>query len=339
MSRPIIIDCSSLRLSLDEKSLFSEVKPFGFILFKRNCESPDQVRALTDEFREITNNPDIPILIDQEGGRVARLRPPYWRDVPPAATFARLYEKDKELGLKAARINARIMASELETLGVNVNCAPVVDLLYDGAHLIVGDRSYGTDIRQVTDIARAVGEGFMAGGITPIIKHIPGHGRAMLDSHYDLPIIDTDFDELNKSCFEPFRALNDFPAAMTAHIIYSQIDPDYPATLSKKLIRDVIRKKIGFKSVLISDDVSMKALKGSPLDNVISSLNAGCDLALYCNAELKDREIVLKGLEAMDGEQSQKIIKKLVPSKVSDNVNIKELQMWLDDTLKLIQTK
>ncbi len=339
MSRPIIIDCSSLRLSLDEKSLFSEIKPFGFILFKRNCESPDQVRALTDDFREITNNPDIPILIDQEGGRVARLRPPHWRDVPSAEVFARLYEKDKELGLKAARINALIMASELEVLGINVNCAPVVDLLYDGAHLIVGDRSYGKDIRQVTDIARAVGEGFMAGGITPIIKHIPGHGRAMLDSHYDLPIIDTDFDELNKSCFEPFRALNDFPAAMTAHIIYSKIDPDYPATLSKKLIKDVIRKKIGFKSVLISDDVSMKALKGSALDNAAASLNAGCDLALYCNAELKDREIVLKGLEAMDGEQSQKILKKLVPFKVSDNVNIKELQMWLDDTLKLIQIK
>jgi beta-N-acetylhexosaminidase len=334
MPRPIIIDCLAGKLTADEKALFSEIKPFGFILFKRNCENPNQLKALTDEFREVTGDEDIPILIDQEGGRVARLGPPQWRKSPSAAMIAKIYDDDPDLALTVAEANAFIMASELKEVGINVDCAPVIDLLYEGAHCVIGDRSYGAHWERVTRLGLAVAEGFLSGGVIPMIKHIPGHGRSVVDSHQSLPVVDCSLDVLRASCFKPFKKLNHLPCAMTAHIIYSDIDPTYPATLSKKVIKNIIRDEIGFTSVLISDDISMKALTGTALDNARNSIEAGCDLALYCNASFEERETVLKGLNDISSKDNARLRAEFARGrKKAPNRDQKELLIWLDTVL------
>ena len=278
-----VFGCSGTQLTGDERAFFRDADPLGFILFARNCETPDQVRALVDGMRDCVGRDDAPVLIDQEGGRVARLKPPYWYGAPPAATFGRLTLSNPKRGLESARLNARLIAADLHALGITVNCAPVLDLPHRGAHDIIGDRAAGPSADLAIMVGRAVAEGLLAGGVLPVIKHIPGHGRASVDSHETLPVVDTDPEELAADDFSPFRALKDMPWAMTAHVIYTAFDDEKPATTSHAVVEGVIRDHIGFDGLLVTDDLSMKALSGSPGKRAKRALHAGCDVVLHCN--------------------------------------------------------
>lgn len=300
MPRPLVVDCTGPVLTPDERALFADLDPLGFILFARHCEDPDQIRALVNDLRDSVDRTDAPVLIDQEGGRVCRLKPPHWRAAPPAAVFGELAADDATKGRGAAWLNSRLLAAELAELGVTVDCLPVLDLRFPDAHDIIGDRAYGSEAGLVADLGRAAADGLVAGGVVPIVKHIPGHGRAFEDSHLALPRVEADRQTLAATDFAPFRALRDMPLAMTAHIVYVDIDPDRPATLSPDLIRDVIRGEIGFRGVLISDDITMKALDGALEDRASDALNAGCDVALLCNAAFEDRRRVLEAVAPME---------------------------------------
>ncbi|MBV9965567.1 MAG: beta-N-acetylhexosaminidase [Alphaproteobacteria bacterium] len=289
MPRAIVLGCAGERLTADERRLFAAADPAGFLLFRRNCKDPDQVRALVAEMRDCVGRADAPVLIDQEGGRVQRLQPPHWRKYPAPARIAALPDPDAE---EAARLGARLIADDLAALGIDVDALPVLDLPSSGADPVIGDRAYGGDPERVARLGRAACEGLLAGGVLPIIKHIPGHGRAQVDSHRALPRVDAARDLLEKTDFAPFRALSDMPWAMTAHIVYTAIDPVAPATFSAAVIDGVIRKHIGFDGVLISDDISMGALDGSLAERTRRSLAAGCDLAMHCNGVLSEMEEV-----------------------------------------------
>lgn len=294
-----ILGCAGPELTEAERSFFRATDPLGFIVFARNLVDPHQVRRLTSDLRATIGRPDAPILVDQEGGRVARLKEPHWRHPPAADRFGAIAAIDRARAAQAVRVNHELMAVELRELGLNVDCAPLVDVRMEGAHDIIGDRAYGTDPHLVADLGRAAAEGLMAGGVMPIIKHIPGHGRSMVDSHFDLPRVDSDVDTLAATDFVPFRALHDIPWAMTAHIVYSAIDPKLPATLSRTVISEVIRGEIGFTGLLLSDDLSMKALKGGLDELAQSSLEAGCDVVLHCNGDMAEMELVVKGAKPL----------------------------------------
>jgi beta-N-acetylhexosaminidase len=285
---PTIFGCAGKELGAAERAFFSRTNPLGFILFARNCETPDQIRALVADLRASVGRADAPVLIDQEGGRVARLKPPQWRAAPPAERFGALADRNREAGLEAARINSHLIGRELAALGIDVDCAPVLDLRLPGAHDVIGDRAFGGTPRRVADLGRAVCEGLLSAGVLPIVKHIPGHGRAMADSHFDLPVIKVSRAELEATDFEPFRLLADMPWAMTAHLVYAAIDPDRPATLSPKVIAEIIRGHIGFDGLLLCDDLSMKALKGDLGDLAREALAAGCDIVLHCNGQMDE---------------------------------------------------
>lgn len=290
-----ILGCAGPELTAAERDFFRAADPLGFIVFARNLVDPEQSRRLCGDLRAAIGRPDAPILIDQEGGRVARLKPPHWRHPPAADRFGLIAAGDRARAAQAVRINHELIAAELLELGVNVDCAPMVDVRTPGAHDIIGDRAFGTDPYLVADLGRAAAEGLLAGGVMPIIKHIPGHGRSAVDSHHDLPRVDADFDTLAEIDFVPFRALNDIPWAMTAHIIYSAIDAARPATLSPTVIAEVIRGEIGFAGLLVSDDLSMKALSGSLDELAQASLEAGCDVVLHCNGDMGEMEKVVQG--------------------------------------------
>ena len=283
LPRAICFGSAGERLSAEERAFFAATDPLGFILFRRNCASPEQVRALVAEFRDCVGRPDAPVLIDQEGGRVARLQPPGWRRYPAAARLAALPDPDAE---EAARLGARLIADDLAALGVTVDCVPVLDLPAAGADAVIGDRAFGSDPARVARLGRAVCEGMLAGGVLPVVKHMPGHGRARVDSHKALPVVDASAAALGESDFAPFRALADMPWAMTAHVVYSDIDPERPATLSRRVIERVIRGAIGFDGVLLSDDIGMGALSGTLADRVAGALGAGCDLVIQCSGIL-----------------------------------------------------
>jgi beta-N-acetylhexosaminidase len=290
--RAVIFGFSGPELNDDERRLFAETGPLGFILFSRNCVSPEQVRALVLDLRETVGRADAPVLIDQEGGRVARLGPPHWRAAPAAARFAEIADVEHSRAVEAARLNARLLAAELADLGIDVDCAPVLDVPQPGAHRIIGDRAYGDVPERVALLGRATCEGLLAGGVLPVIKHIPGHGRATADSHADLPVVDAPREELERVDFAPFRALNAMPWAMTAHVVYTALDPAAPATTSSVVIEDVIRGSIGFDGVLVSDDLCMNALEGPPESRARAALAAGCDIALHCNGVLAEMKAV-----------------------------------------------
>lgn len=294
-----ILGCAGPELSAAERDFFRKVDPLGFIVFARNLVDPDQARRLMADLRSTIGRPDAPILVDQEGGRVARLKAPHWRHPPAADRFGAIAASDRARAAEAVRVNHELMAGEMRSIGINVDCAPLIDVRFEGAHDIIGDRAYGTDPYLVADLGRAAAEGLLAGGVMPIIKHIPGHGRSMVDSHFDLPRVDTDFDTLAETDFVPFRALHDIPWAMTAHIIYSAIDPNQPATLSRTVIAEVIRGEIGFAGLLLSDDLSMKALKGGLDELAAASLEAGCDVVLHCNGDMAEMEKVVRGTKAL----------------------------------------
>jgi beta-N-acetylhexosaminidase len=299
MTAAAIFGCAGTETTAEERAFFRDTDPLGFILFARNVADPEQMRRLTDGLRESVDRADAPILIDQEGGRVARLKPPHWRAMPPAARFGEIAAIDRARAATAVRINHELLAGELRGIGINVDCTPVLDLKRPETTTAIGDRAFAADPTLVADLGRAAAEGLMAGGVTPVIKHLPGHGRATVDSHLDLPRILADFDELADSDFVPFRMLNDLPWGITAHLVYQAIDPDRPATLSPKVIAEVIRGEIGFSGLLVSDDMSMKALQGS-LDRLAADLiAAGCDVALHCNGKLDEMRLVAAGCGAL----------------------------------------
>ena len=301
-----ILGCSGLTLSREEQAFFRAEKPWGFILFARNVETPDQVRRLVEALRETVGRSDAPILIDQEGGRVQRLGPPHWGKYPPGRAYGELTRNDPLLRREITRLGARLLAHDLAALGINVDCVPVLDVPDPAGHEIIGDRAYGQTPDAVALLGRAAAEGLIAGGVLPIIKHIPGHGRAKADSHLELPVVDTPWDELEGRDFAPFKVCSDMPMAMTAHVIYSAVDRKRPATTSKKVMKRVIREAIGFDGLVMSDDLSMKALDGSFSERAKASLAAGCDVVLHCNGDMAEMKAVLAGTGALKGRAGRR---------------------------------
>lgn len=299
--RAFIVGIGGCDLAPRERDFLRAARPWGLILFKRNVETPAQVKRLTDEFRSVVGW-RAPVLIDQEGGRVQRLGPPHWPKYPPGAAYGALYERDKALGRSAATLGARLIAADLHRLGIDVDCLPVADVPVSGSDAVIGDRAYGTTPQQVADLARAAAQGLMEGGVLPVLKHVPGHGRAKADSHLELPVVDADRATLDGTDFAAFRALADLPLAMTAHVVFSAIDAVAPATTSSIMVGDVIRGAIGFKGLLMSDDVSMKALSGSLRERAAASLRAGCDLVLHCNGDAAEMDAVAQACPDLAGE-------------------------------------
>lgn len=300
--RAFICGLAGTELNDEERRFIDDAEPWGIILFARNIRDAAQVRALIGEVRALLGRADMPVLIDQEGGRVQRLKPPLADLHPPARVYADLYGRDPVFALDAARTGARLIAHELRDLAINVDCLPVLDLAVEGAHQIVGDRAYGANPEQVVALARAACEGLLAGGVLPVVKHVPGHGRAMADSHFELPRVDTPLPELQRTDFAPFRAMADMPLAMTAHVLYSAIDGDTPATLSRAVVGDVIRGHIGFDGALMTDDLSMKALSGDVGALAEQAFGAGCDLALHCNGDLAEMRAVAAASPELEGD-------------------------------------
>ncbi|UFZ05915.1 beta-N-acetylhexosaminidase [Bradyrhizobium ontarionense] len=300
--RAFITGTSGLHLSEAERDFIRDFRPWGFILFKRNVQSPEQVTALVQELRNCVGRADAPVLIDQEGGRVQRLGPPHWPSYPAGRVFDRLYDLDSALGLRAAWLSARLIADDLHRLGITVDCLPLADVPVAGADAVIGDRAYGTTPDKVAAIARAVTEGLAQGGILPVLKHIPGHGRATADTHVRLPTVDTPEAELDATDFAAFKALADLPMAMTAHVVFSAIDGAHPATTSATMIERVIRARIGFQGLLMSDDVSMNALAGSIAERTRAIFTAGCDMVLHCNGKLDEMQAVVAETPELAGE-------------------------------------
>jgi beta-N-acetylhexosaminidase len=276
-----------LELTADERGFFRDCDPAGFILFKRNCESREQLRRLTDSLRDLTGRPEVPILIDQEGGRVARMKPPEWPAFPAALRFAELYSIAPSSAIEAARVNARAIGLMLRDVGVNVDALPLLDVRQDGASDIIGDRALGNAPMQVSALGRAVLDGLASAGVVGIVKHIPGHGRALVDSHHELPIVTASADALEED-LEPFERLSSAPMGMMAHVVYTAWDPDHPASQSPTVIEQIVRQRIGFGGFLMSDDSNMNALTGSQAERAAACVAAGCDVALPCNGVLAD---------------------------------------------------
>ena len=297
-ARAFITGVSGPELTGAERDFIRSERPWGFILFKRNVETPQQVKLLVEELRYCLGVPDAPVLIDQEGGRVQRLGPPHWPVYPPGALFGALYDLDPALGLAAARLSAQLIAADLADLGITVDCLPLADVPVAGADAVIGDRAYGNTPDKVAVIARAVAKGLEQGGILPVLKHIPGHGRATADSHLRLPEVKTAKKELERTDFAAFQSLADLPMAMTAHVVFSALDPVHPATTSATIIEQVIRREIGFQGLLMSDDVSMNALSGSIAERTGAIFFAGCDVVLHCNGKLDEmREVAAEAPE------------------------------------------
>ena len=306
MRSALITGVAATALTPQETDFLRDTRPAGLILFARNLVDHAQIRALVAAVREAVGTDKLLVLIDQEGGRVQRLRPPLGRALPAAAAYGRLYARDPTQATAAAFAVARLLAEDLKAISINTDCAPVLDLPVSRSHAVIGDRAYGTSIDQVVRLARAVAEGFMAGGVLPVIKHIPGHGRATKDSHLALPVVTESRKELAASDFAPFKALNTMPAGMTAHIIYRDIDPDAPASTSAIVTRDVIRGEIGFDGLLMSDDLSMKALSGGMRQRAESVIAAGSDIVLHCNGDLREMRSVAAGAPALQGRALQR---------------------------------
>ena len=297
--RAFICGCAGLALSEADAGFIKSAQPWGLILFRRNIDTPQQVAGLVRHFREITGRADAPVLIDQEGGRVQRLNLPHWRAYPNARQLA-------ACGREAVILSTRLMAHDMATLGINIDCLPVLDVPVAGGHEVIGNRAYSLDGEVVASMGRAAAEALMAGGVLPVMKHIPGHGRAGLDTHLALPIVTESRAVLEASDFAPFRACRDLPIAMTAHVVFSGIDPENPATLSAKVIREIVRGFIGFDGLLLSDDLSMKALSGTFHDKTTRLFAAGVDIALHCNGDIGEAEEVAAATPVLAGRALQR---------------------------------
>jgi len=299
-----VYGCLGHRLTPEERAFFRDARPWGFILFRRNVDTPDQVRALTEALREAADDPDAPVLVDQEGGRVQRLGPPHWPKYPPADAYLRA-TNDPLAARELARLGGRLMAHDLRAVGITVDCAPVLDAPVPGAHDIIGDRAFADSPAGLIPLARAQAEGLMAGGVLPVIKHMPGHGRAFADSHKDLPVVEATLEELEAWDFQPFRALSDMPIAMTAHVVFTAIDPRRPATVSKTAVRRM-REDLGFGGLILTDDLSMQALSGTLAERAAAALKAGCDIALHCNGDLTEMTQIAGVIGALKGRAKRR---------------------------------
>jgi beta-N-acetylhexosaminidase len=299
--RAFITGLAGTALTSAERAFLRESEPWGLVIFKRNIETPAQVRRLVTSFRDAVAR-DAPVLVDQEGGRVQRLGPPHWPAYPAAAAYGRLFDRGAALGRNAAYLGARLIAADLAAVGIDVDCLPVADVPAAGADPIIGDRAYGESAEKVAVLARSAADGLLAGGVLPVLKHIPGHGRASVDSHRQLPVVKADRATLVATDFAAFRALSDLPLGMTAHVVYTAIDPIAPATTSVTLVRDVIRGWLGFRGLLMSDDISMGALSGSIEERSRAAISAGCDVILHCNGELAEMRAVASAAPALAGE-------------------------------------
>jgi beta-N-acetylhexosaminidase len=300
----LILGCAGPALSAEERAFLSDVRPWGLILFRRNVVDREQVRRLVDDFRELSGRDDAPVAIDQEGGRVQRLGPPFWPSYPSASRFARI--NDPYIRREAIRLGARLIAHDLASLGITVDCLPVLDVPVAGADAVIGDRAYGADPPSVAIAGRAAAEGLLAGCVLPVIKHIPGHGRATADSHLALPHLETSREALAAQDFVPFRMLADMPAAMTAHIIFAAIDAKRPATLSRRVFKEVIRGEIGYDGLVMSDDLSMRALTGSFAERTRRAYAAGCDIVLHCNGDPEEMRAVASAAKPLRGKAKKR---------------------------------
>ena len=300
--KAFIAGCSGQSLTETERAFFAAERPWGFIVFARNIDNPDQVTRLSAQLRESVDNEHAPILIDQEGGRVQRLRPPHWTDYPAAAQLGAIFNNSPDTAMRAIWLMSRLHAFDLLPLGINVDCLPVLDVPSPGMHDVIGNRAYGPTPLHVATMGQAACDGLKAGGVLPVIKHIPGHGRATADSHLDLPQVDASLQELEAVDFPPFAALSSEPMAMTAHIVYSALDPVAPATTSKVVIDEIIRGKLGFDGLLMGDDVSMKALAGSFADRTAQIFDAGCDVVLHCNGDMVEMQAVASKTPELTGK-------------------------------------
>jgi beta-N-acetylhexosaminidase len=300
MTRAFIAGCSGLALTPDETAFFREAMPWGFILFRRNVDNPAQVSALCASLRESVGW-DAPVLIDQEGGRVQRMGPPHWPKYPSGRALGSLHANDPVVGRELTRLGARLIAHDLKAVGINVDCMPVLDVPTAGAHDVIGDRAYGRTPEDVAILGRAAAEGLLAGGVLPVIKHMPGHGRAGADSHLALPIVDASRAALESHDFAPFRMLADMPLAMTAHVVYTAIDPEHPATTSRVVIEEIVRGHLGYDGLVVTDDLSMKALSGTFRDKTGAAIAAGCDMALHCNGVMDEMIEVAEAAPVLAG--------------------------------------
>ena len=304
-ARAFITGLSGLSIAANERAFLREAGPWGLIIFKRNVSTPLQVTELTRSFRDIVGW-EAPVLVDQEGGRVQRLGPPHWPVYPPGARYGALYDREPAAGLAAARLAGHLIAADLKGVGIDVDCLPLADVPVVGGDPIIGDRAYGHEPVKVAAIAGAIAQGLMAGGVLPVLKHLPGHGRAEADSHHRLPVVDTDRGTLEATDFAAFKPLAGLPLGMTAHVVFSSIDPGAPATTSVTMVREVIRGFIGFKGLLMSDDVSMNALSGSIAERSRAALAAGCDVVLHCNGNLTEMTAVAGVAPELSGEAAQR---------------------------------
>jgi beta-N-acetylhexosaminidase len=332
-----IYGLAGLTVTAEERAFFLDVDPAGYILFARNCGDPEQLKALTASLRELHGRGDLPILIDQEGGRVMRMRPPAWPALPPGGAFEKLYQSAPSSAIEAARMNARAIGLMLADHGVNVNCAPMLDVRQPDADRIMGDRAYGTEPMQVAAIGRAVLDGMASAGVIGVVKHMPGHGRATVDSHKELPHVTASADELEID-LEPFEALRDAPMGMVAHILFDAWDSERPSSQSPFVIDEIIRKRIGFSGLLMTDDIGMEALQGSPGQRSAAALAAGCDLTLHCTGDFAEMVDVAAHVGEMGGEAEGRLARAMAGAMLggSDGPDFAEATRVRDELLALV---
>jgi beta-N-acetylhexosaminidase len=304
-ARAFIAGLAGLTLSASERAFLREAAPWGLIIFRRNVSTKQQVAELTRSFRDAVGW-EAPVLVDQEGGRVQRLDPPHWPAYPPGARYGELYDREAATGIASARLAGHLIASDLAAVGIDVDCLPLADVPVAGSDAVIGDRAYGSEPGKVAAIAAAIAQGLMAGGVLPVLKHLPGHGRAKADSHHQLPVVDTDRATLESTDFAAFKPLAGLPLGMTAHVVFSAIDPVAPATTSVTMVREVIRGFIGFKGLLMSDDISMGALSGTLAERSRAAIAAGCDVVLHCNGDLAEMGAVAGSVPELAGDAARR---------------------------------
>ena len=303
--RAFITGVSGPALTDAEREFLRDAQPWGLIIFKRNVANPDALRALVDDARSVLGRA-APVLVDQEGGRVQRLGPPHWPKYPPAAAYGRLYDANRTEGLAAARLGGRLIAADLAAVGIDVDCMPLADVPVAGADAVIGDRAFGAEPDKVSALAAAFAEGLQDGGVLPVVKHLPGHGRATADSHQKLPVVTAAKTALEATDFAAFRPLAGLPLAMTAHVVFTALDQTAPATTSPVIVREVIRGSIGFQGLLMSDDLSMAALSGSLGERTLAALAAGCDMALHCNGSMDEMRAVAEAAPVLAGDAARR---------------------------------
>ncbi|MCZ8544785.1 beta-N-acetylhexosaminidase [Mesorhizobium qingshengii] len=325
-SKSMILGCAGKSLTREEINFYRNECPWAFILFARNIGETEQIRDLVAEMRDCIGRPDALVFIDQEGGRVQRLRPPLAPNYPAGGALGALWRNDHDAGARAAWLMARLHAFDLLRYGITADCLPVLDVPIEGASDVIGARAYGKEPRPVIELGRAAAEGLMAGGVLPVMKHIPGHGRAFADTHFELPIVNASLSDLQRHDFAPFRELNHLPMAMTAHVVYSAIDPNNPATTSGKVIDEIIRREIGFDGLLMSDDTSMKALSGDFPTKAASILAAGCDLVLHCNGVFEEMAGIASRTTGLEGTSLERAKRALTYIRKSDAAEEAEIR-------------